>query len=188
MKKNSIWIILAVVYVLVIAGVVMFRMKKPTEKTRTTVTTPITSTSTTPTIAPKQLYVGFNLTKNTNTSGEVTLTVQDSSTFESAGYTLEIGYDQKVIKITDVAVGDIWDKSSVLQKDLTTNPEKIVFSVGRGFDSKPSGGVNLATIKYQVVDKQSETTQITLSQISRSAAGEGIAQTIVAEPLTVTLK
>lgn len=187
MKNKNIWIILAAIYVFVIGGVVIFRMKNKPQTPQPIVTTPVSSTSTTPTKAMEQLYVEFEKTESKGTMQEVILQLLDPQTFESAGYTLEIMYEPNLIKITDIAVGDVWDKNVVLQKDLTSGPSKAIFSVGRGMDSKSTGGKVLAKLKIQVVDKNAATTQITLNQTSMSAAN-GEAKTIIAEPITVGLK
>ena len=184
MKKLNIWIVLAVVYVFVIGIVVFYRMNKG--KNEPVVIPPVTSVSQTPTAVPEQMFVEFSAETLISDQLEVSLKIQDSESFESAGYTLELTYDPAILRIVDVTEGNIWEKSVVLQKD-TTKPGILIYSVGRQLQSARADGDVMATVKFQILDKSVETTEVNLTQLSKSA-GQNSVKTIVAEPLNITLK
>ena len=159
-------------------------MNKKSEKTETTV--PEVVATPTAVVAVEELKTELNAVTTKEGVFDVSLLLLDSASFESAGYTIEFTYDPVVLKVVEVTEGTIWDKNVVLQKDLSV-PGKIAYSLGRGLQASASGGNVMAVVKFQVLDESVDSTEVSLTQVSKSAGDKNV-KTIVAEPLTLKLK
>lgn len=184
MKKGNIWTVLVIVYALIIAAVVFYRLSNREPVQQISQQQPLTTSQA---ASAETILSQYVVESDSGEYKEVTLRVVDPSTFESAGYTLELGFDPSVLELVDIQPGNVWEKSVVFQKEIAS-PGKLVYSVGRSFGSRSMGGDILARVRFRVINDQAIETTLGLSQTSISAGEAKKANMFIAEPLVIRLK